>query len=261
VKALVLAAGYATRLRPLTDTWAKELLPVGGRPIIDWIVDAIAEVDAIDEIHVVTNARKAPAFHQWAAARGSDVRVHDDGTTSNDDRLGAIGDLRFVIDSAAIDDDMLVIAGDNLFEFSLVDYVAFWNSKREQLGAASAVAVRDVDTIDIARRMGIVDLADDDRVTAFVEKPDDPPSTLAATATYLFDRAHVALVHEYLDAGNPNDQPGRYVAWLQAREPVYGWVFAEDWYDIGDAEQLHAADNHLRARRGLPPRGTYSPDA
>ena len=260
MKALVLAAGYATRLRPLTDTWAKELLPVGGRPIIDWILGAVGEVGGIDEVHVVTNARKAPAFRDWAAARGDGVRIHDDGTTSNDDRLGAIGDLRFVIEGAEIDDDMLVIAGDNLFDFSLADYVAFWNGKREQAGAASAVAVRDVGTIDIARRMGIVELADDTRVTAFIEKPDDPPSTLAATATYLFDQAHVARVGEYLDAGNPHDQPGRYVAWLQAREPVYGWVFAEPWYDIGDAAQLLVADNHLRARRGLPQRDTYSPD-
>jgi glucose-1-phosphate thymidylyltransferase len=261
VKALILAAGYATRLRPLTDTWAKELLPVGGRPIIDWITDAIAGVEAIDELYVVTNSHKAPAFHAWAAARGGGVTVCDDGTTSNDDRLGAVGDLHFVIESAGIDDDMLVIAGDNLFDFSLSEYVAFWNRKRDESGAASAVAVRDIGSIDIARRMGIVELAADARVTAFVEKPDDPPSTLAATATYLFDRSHVALVGSYLDAGNPHDQPGRYVAWLQAREPVYGWVFSEPWYDIGDAAQLLVADNHLRARRGLPERDTYSPDA
>lgn len=261
MKALILAAGYATRLRPLTETRAKELLPVGERPIIDWIIDSIAQVAAVDEIHVVTNARKAPAFQEWAATRGDHVRVHDDGTTSNEDRLGAIGDLRFVIDSASLDDDMLVIAGDNLFDFSLDEYVAFWNDTRERVGAASAVAVRDVGTIDVARRMGVVALADDARLTAFVEKPENPPSTLAATATYLFDRSHVALVGQYLDAGNPHDQPGRYVAWLQEREPVYGWVFAEQWYDIGDAAQLLIADNHLRARRGLPLRDAYSPDA
>ena len=261
MKALVLAGGYATRLRPLTDTWSKELLPVGGRPIIDWILDAIAEIDAIDDLHVVTNARKAPAFHAWAAARGGDVEVHDDGTTSNEDRLGAIGDLRFVIERAAIDDDMLVIAGDNLFDFSLAEFARFWDAKRAGGRAASAVAVRDVGSLELARRYGIVALAGDARVTAFVEKPEDPPSTLAATATYLFDRSHVACVAEYLDAGNPNDQPGLFVAWLQSREPVYGWAFTERWYDIGDAAQLLVADNDLRARRGLPQRDAYSPDA
>jgi len=254
VKALILAAGYATRLRPLTDTWAKELLPVGGRPIIDSIVESIGEVEAVDEVHVVTNARKAPAFLRWA--EGRNVRVHDDGTSSNDDRLGAVGDLRLVIESAEIDDDLLVIAGDNLFDFSLVELVEFWRSK----GEASALAVRDVGSLELARRYGIVSLDADDRVVEFLEKPEDPPSTLAATATYLFGRNHVRLVGPYLDAGNPSDQPGRFVAWLQQRERVFGWQSDGGWFDIGDYEQLLEADNRLRDARGLPIRTTYSPD-
>jgi glucose-1-phosphate thymidylyltransferase len=254
VKAIVLAAGYATRLRPLTDTWAKELLPVGGRPIIDSILDGIAEVDEVDSVHVVTNARKAPAFHEWA--KGRDVHVHDDGTRTNDDRLGAIGDMRFVIERAGLDDDLLVIAGDNLFDFRLPEYVAFWRSK----GEASAIAVRDVGSIELARQYGIVELAADGRVLDFVEKPPDPQSTLSATASYLFHRAHVPLVKTYLDEGNAPDQPGRFVAWLQSREPVFGWTFDEAWFDIGNEEQLLEADNRLRAARGLPTRLAYSPD-
>jgi glucose-1-phosphate thymidylyltransferase len=254
VKALILAAGYATRLRPLTDRWAKELLPVGGRPIIDSIVDSIDEVDDVDEIHVVTNARKARAFAAWADGRA--IAVHDDGTTSNDDRLGAIGDLRFVIERAEIDDDLLVIAGDNLFDFSLAELVAFWRGKPP----GSAVAIRDVGSFELARRYGVVALDDDDRVVDFVEKPDDPPSTLAATATYLFERDHVRLVDTYLAEGNAPDQPGRFVAWLQAREPVYGWRFEGGWFDIGDEQQLLEADNRLRAERGLPIRAVYSPE-
>jgi glucose-1-phosphate thymidylyltransferase len=254
MKAIVLAAGYATRLRPLTDTWAKELLPVGGRPIIDSIVDGIAEVPEVDAVHVVTNARKAPAFRDWA--KGRDVHVHDDGTSTNDDRLGAIGDMRFVIDRAGLDDDLLVIAGDNLFEFSLSEYVAFWRSK----GKASAIAVRDVGSVELARQYGIVELAADDRVLDFVEKPADPPTTLCATATYVFHREHAPLVQAYLDEGNAPDQPGRFVAWLRSREPVYGWTFDEAWFDIGNYEQLLEADNRLRAARGLPARATYSPE-
>jgi glucose-1-phosphate thymidylyltransferase len=254
VKALVLAAGYATRLRPLTDTWAKELLPVGGRPIVDWIVDGIGEVPDVDEVHLVTNARKAPAFRAWAAGR--DVIVHDDGTTSNDDRLGAIGDLRLVLERAAIDDDLLVIAGDNLCEFSLADYASFWRGA----GGASAVAVRDFGSRRLASQYGIVALDDSGRVVEFVEKPVDPPSTLAATATYIFSRAHLARVGEYLADGNSPDQPGRFVAWLHVREPVFAWVFDEPWYDVGDLDQLLQADNHVRARLGLPLRTVYSPD-
>ena len=254
MNAIILAAGYATRLRPLTDTWAKELLPVGGRPIIDRIVEGLSAVDEIDAVHVVTNARKAPAFHEWAEGRG--VRVHDDGTTSNDDRLGAIGDMQFVIDTAGIDDDLVVIAGDNLFDFSLPDFVSFWRSK----GRASAVAVRDVGSLELAAQYGIVALDGDARVTDFVEKPADPPSTLAATATYLFHREHAALIEGYLAAGQPADQPGRFVAWLQREEPVYGWVFDSTWYDIGNEEQLLEADNRMRGEAGLPERDTYSPE-
>jgi glucose-1-phosphate thymidylyltransferase len=254
VKALILAAGYATRLRPLTDTWAKELLPVGGRPIVDWILDAIAGVEGIDEVHVVTNAHKAPAFQAWAVDR--DVTIHDDGTTSNDDRLGAIGDLQFVLDRTGMDDDLLVVAGDNLFEFSLADYVAFWGA----LGRASAVAVRDVGSLEIASRMGVVSLADDGRMLDFVEKPSDPASTLCATAAYIYHRSHLPLVGVYLSGEHSSDQPGRLVGWLRRHEPVYGYVFDESWHDIGSPEQLLEADNRLRAAAGLPVRETYSPE-
>jgi glucose-1-phosphate thymidylyltransferase len=254
MKALVLAAGYATRLRPLTDTWAKELLPVGGRPILDRILDGIDGVAEIDEVHVVTNSRKATAFHDWA--RDRNVTVHDDGTTSNDDRLGAIGDMLFVVEHAEIDDDLLVIAGDNLFEFALADLVAFWGTK----GVASAVAVRDVGSLELASHYGVVALDGDGRIQSFIEKPADPPSTLAATATYVFHRQHIRLIRPYLEAEHGSDQPGRFVGWLHQHEPVYGWVFDETWYDIGNHEQLLEADNRLRAAAGLPVRHTYTPD-
>jgi len=255
MKALVLAAGYATRLRPLTDSSAKPLLPVAGRPILDWILDAIGEVGDIDEVHVVTNARYALAFGEWAA--GTDIRIHDDGTHSNDDRLGAIGDLSFVLRETGIDDDLLVIAGDNLFEFDLGDFVGFWRGFER----ASALAVHDVGSRELAKHYGIVALDGASRVVDFVEKPSDPPSTLAATATYLFHRDHVALVATYLAEGNSHDQPGHFVNWLRSHEAVYGWVFTESWFDIGSEEQLLEADNHMRARHGLPQRDVYTPAA
>lgn len=251
MKALLLAAGYGTRLRPLTDRLPKELLPVGGRPIIDWILDRVAEVDAVDGVHVVTNAAKAPQFVSWSAGR--EVVVHDDGTRTNDDRLGAIGDLAFVLERIGTDDDLLVVAGDNLFEFSLADYVGWWRG----LGTASAIAVRDVGSRELASRYGIVDVDEDSRLRAFVEKPEDPPSTLAATATYIYHREHLPLVARYLEEGNEPDQPGRLVGWLHEREPVYAYRFEESWFDIGDKAQLLEADNRLRRRRGLPERDDY----
>jgi glucose-1-phosphate thymidylyltransferase len=258
MKAIVLAAGYATRLFPLTETVAKPLLPVGGRPMVDWILDRLREVDEVDEVHVVTNAKFAAAFEAWAANEPGEphVVVHDDGTTSEHDRLGAIGDIRFVVDSAGLDDDLLVIAGDNLFDFSLADYVAFWRGK----GRASAVAVHDVGSRELARKYGIVSVDGSARLTGFVEKPDDPPSTLAATATYIYHRAHVLLVGAYLEAGNPPDQPGNFIGWLYRHEPVYAYAFTGEWRDIGDRAQLLEADNSLRVRAGLPRRSEYSLD-
>jgi glucose-1-phosphate thymidylyltransferase len=253
VKALLLAAGYATRLRPLTDTIAKPLLPVGGRPMIDWIVDRLAELDELERVDVVTNARYAPAFRRWAAGR--DVTVHDDGTSSNADRLGALGDVAFAIEQGALGDgDLLVIAADNLFEFSLRAYVDFWRAK----GDGSAVAVHQLADPSQASLFGVVELGGDDRVVGFEEKPAAPRSDLASTATYLFTREHVALLDRYLAEGHPPDPPGRFLVWLYEREPVYGYRFSEDWLDIGDPGHLLQADNRYRARAGLPAREAYS---
>jgi glucose-1-phosphate thymidylyltransferase len=257
VKAIILAAGYATRLYPLTKTVAKPLLPVGGRPMIDHLLDRIREVGDVEGIHVVTNHKFADSFVRWAAtheADGVDVEVHDDGTTSEDDRLGAIGDISFVVERAGISgDDLLVVAGDNLFDYSVADYVRWWHSK----GEASAVALYDVGDVELVRRYSAVELDDDERLVSFVEKPDHPQTTLVATATYLFHGAHVQLVQQYLDEGNSPDQPGRFVAWLVPRAPVYGYRFDGEWRDIGDAEQLQEADTRLRERAGLPLRDSY----
>jgi glucose-1-phosphate thymidylyltransferase len=247
MKALILAAGYATRLRPLTDTIAKPLLPVGGRPMVDWVLDRIAETSA-DEVHLVTNARFASDFERWA--QGKDVRVHNDGTTSNEDRLGAIGDIDFV----GLDDDLLAIASDNLFDYSLADYETYWRAK-----GGSCIAVHDVGDRELAKKYGVVDVDGDDRLTGFVEKPPDPPTTLCATATYLYRREDAAQVTTYLAEGNPPDQPGHFVGWLYTRAPMYAYRFSGEWYDIGDHAQLLEADNRMRRRVGLPERTEYSP--
>jgi glucose-1-phosphate thymidylyltransferase len=253
VVALILAAGYATRLRPLTDTIPKQLLPVGGRPMVDWILDKIRDA-GIDDVHLVTNARFASDFRRWSA--GKQVVVHDDGTTTNEDRLGAIGDIRFVQGRADVDDDLLVIAGDNLFDYALAGLLSFWREK----GGLSAVAVHDVGDLELVRKYSIVELDPHDRIVGFVEKPEHPQTTLAATATYVYSREHGRLVAAYLDEGNPSDQPGNYVAWLHARVPVFAYRFSGGWWDIGDASQLLEADNMLRERTGLPARREYALD-
>lgn len=252
MRALILAAGYATRLRPLTDSIAKQLLPIAGRPLVDWLCDRVEEV--AEEVHVVTNARFAPDFERWAAGRRR-VTIHDDGTISNEDRLGAIGDIAFVLDRVGVDDDLLVLAGDNLFDFDLAELVAFWRGK----GDASAVVLYDCGDLGLASRYGVVELDGDGRLRGLEEKPARPRTTLVATACYLYHRAHLPLVRRYLAEGNQPDQPGRLVAWLCSREPVYGFRIAGEWFDIGNPEQLLEADNRWRARTGLPIRERYSP--
>lgn len=255
---MVLAAGYATRLRPLTDQVAKPLLPLAGRPMLDYLYDRIAAVGEVDELHVVTNARFAADFRAWAETgrRPLPVVVHDDGTTSNDDRLGAVGDMAFVIERGGLEgEDLLVLAGDNLLGYSLEDLVSFWREKR----GGAALAVHRVSDPELIKQYGVVELDADDRVVSLEEKPAQPRSDLAATAAYLYPADHAALIARYLDEGNAPDAPGNFVVWLYPREPVYGYRFEGGWMDIGDPQQLLEADNRMRARLGLDPRAEYSP--
>ncbi|HEU5244257.1 MAG TPA: nucleotidyltransferase family protein, partial [Gaiellaceae bacterium] len=234
MKCVILAAGYATRLRPLTNDVPKHLLPIGGRPMLDWVLDRVREVPDVDEIHLVTNSRFALAFERWAET--NEVTVHDDGTTSNDDRLGAVGDLQLAIGEAGLaGDDLVVLAGDNLFDFSLPRFVEWWRSKTQP---ASAVPLHDVGDLELAKQYGIADTDADDRIMRFVEKPSDPSSTLASTLIYLVSPDHVSLVATFLDEGMSPDNAGSFLGWLAAREPVYGYRFEGSWYDIGDRTQL-----------------------
>ena len=161
MKAVILAAGYATRLRPLTDDMPKHLLPVGDRPMLDWVLDRVREVEDVEAIHLVTNSRFAPAFSGWAEPHG--VSVYDDGTSSNEDRLGAVGDLWLVVEQAGFqDDELIVLAGDNLFEFSLPRFVDWWRAKPQP---ASAVPLHDVGDLELATQYGIADTDAEDRPT------------------------------------------------------------------------------------------------
>jgi glucose-1-phosphate thymidylyltransferase len=257
VKAIILGAGYATRLRPLTDTIAKPLLPVGGRPMIDYIYDKIAEVKEVDAVHVVTNQKFSKSFEAWAAqhARPVPVEVHNDGTLSNEDRLGAIGDIRFTVERAGLEEnDLLILAGDNVFDFSLVDYVRFWRSK----GDGSCIALYPCPDMELVKQYSIVELDEQDRVTSFIEKPQNPTTNLVGIAAYVYHHDHVPLVQQYLNEGHSPDQPGHFIAWLHQRAPVYGYRFKGIWLDIGNRQQLLQADNLLRERKGLPPRDEYS---
>jgi glucose-1-phosphate thymidylyltransferase len=242
VKAVILAAGYATRLYPLTLDRPKALLPIAGRPLVDRLLDRLAEVEGLDEILLVTNSKFADRFRQWAAAGGRRIRVLDDGTSDEETRLGAIGDLDLAIREGGIDDDLLVLAGDNLFSESFAAFAAFGRAKD-----APALAVYDVGDLEAIRRYNAIELDDSDRVTYFEEKPERPRSTLTGIALYFYPRSALGLVREYLAAGNNPDQPGRLVEWLYRRMPVYAWRLPGRWYDVGSKETLAEADRAFAA--------------
>lgn len=244
MKLLVLAAGYATRLRPLTDNQAKPLLPVRGLPMIDRVLGSFAGSADIDHVYVVTNRRYAPNFERWAAsptaqAHGWPIGICDDGTSTNEDRLGAIGDIDFVIKSTSLDDDLIVVAGDNLFTGSLGDFAPL--ARRRGI----LVGVYDVGDLDTIRQYSSVTLDSDARIVSFEEKPQQPTGTLAAIALYHYPRRALPLIRRYLSEGNNPDQPGRLVQWLVPQEPCYAYPVSGQWLDIGSKESYDAAQDIL----------------
>ena len=238
MKAVILAAGYATRLYPLTLDRPKHLLEIGGRPILDLLLEKLP-VEELDAVYVVTNAKFAPRFREWAASHSREIEVIDDGTTSEDDRLGAIGDLHLAI-STGIDDDLLVAAGDSLFSEPLDGFVRFAQER-----SAPAIAVYDVGDLEEIKRLSAIEVDEDSRVTSFEEKPERPTSTLAGIALYFYPQATLPLVAEYVEAGNNPDQPGHLLQWLHGRVPVYAWRVPGRWFDIGTPETLAEAEREF----------------
>ena len=238
MNAVILAAGYATRLYPLTLDRPKALLPVAGRPMVEHLLLRLEGIEGLDAIHLVTNSKFAGAFREWAAGwDGQEVQIVDDGTSDEETKLGAIGDLELTIRAAAIDDDLIVLAGDNLFSESLAPFGAFARAK-----AAPVIGVYDVGDLEAIRRYNSITLDEDDRLTYFEEKPEHPRTTLTGIALYFYPRKSLGVVREYLAEGNNPDQPGRLVEWLYPRVPVYAWRVPGRWYDIGSAETLREAD-------------------
>jgi len=248
MNALILAAGYATRLYPLTLNKAKPLLEVGGKPIIEWLLDNLADVPGLGTVYIVTNAKFASDFQNWATAyqarfgsvkgqSGSDIKIINDGSKSDDDKLGAIGDINLVLMRENLtDEDLLVIAGDNLFQQPLSDFV-----NAAKLSAAT-VAVHDVGNIEAMKKYGTVTVDKNGVITNFEEKPEKPKSTLAAVALYYYSRAVLPLFTTYLAAGNNPDQPGLFLQWLYTRKPVNTFEIKGRWLDIGSKETLEEAD-------------------
>src|SRR3984893_14022481 len=224
MNALILAAGYATRLYPLTFNKAKPLLEVGGKPIIEWLLDNLASVPELGMVYIVTNNKFANDFQSWANAYqdrhpGIQIKIINDGSTSDDDKLGAIGDINLVLTRENLaNDDLLVIAGDNLFEQPLGDFV---NASQQSF---ATVAVHDVGNLEAMKKYGAVSIDKNGVITHFEEKPQKPKSTLASVALYYYSREILPLFTTYLAAGNNPDQPGRFLQWIYSRKPVKAFL-------------------------------------
>jgi glucose-1-phosphate thymidylyltransferase len=240
MKALVLAAGYATRLYPLTLDRPKALLEVGGKPMLDRLLERI-EAMPVDGTIVVTNAKFTPHFEEWARDKPG-VTVVNDGTTSNDDRLGAIGDIAFVLDELGIDDDLVVVAGDNLFGEDVSGFARYGLEVD-----APVLAIHDVGDLALMREYNQVETDSEGRVVFMEEKPENARTTLAGIALYYYPGHALPLIRQYLEDGNNPDQPGRLPEWLYSRTPVYTWQLPGEWYDIGSAETLAEADRIFSA--------------
>ena len=245
MKCVLLAAGYATRLYPLTLNLPKSLLPVAGRTILDRILEKVDAVDAVDEVILVSNSRFAAQFGDFLSARKSGVTasVLDDGTNDNDTRLGAIADLLFAVDKLGLDEDLMVLAGDNLFDFELTDFARFFREKD-----ADCITAHRLEDLAQLRRTGVVELAGDFRVLSFEEKPASPKSTWAVPPFYLYRRETLPLVREYLSAGGNPDAPGNFIPWLAKRRPVFAFTFPGWRWDIGNLESYEEAKRAFEGR-------------
>lgn len=233
MKALILAAGYATRLYPLTKDYPKSLLLVNQKPIIDYIIEKLQAISGLNEIIVITNHKFASLFRKWAnmAHSKKHISVVDDLTVSPDDRRGAIGDMDFAIEKKRIREDLLVIGGDNLFNADLSYFVSFAKANKPH----PVIGAYDIKNIREAGKYGLIKLNRKDRIIDFQEKPKVPKSTLVAMCLYYFPRERLKLIKEYLhNRVNGRDATGFYINWLRKQIPVYGVVFSGLWFDIGD---------------------------
>jgi glucose-1-phosphate thymidylyltransferase len=243
---IVLCAGYATRLQQLTLNTPKPLLEVGDKPILGHILDRLVPT-GVKRVFIVSNARFAGHFEQWFGEHPFpllDISVVNDGTTSNKDRLGSMGDVHFAAQQAGLDDDFLIINGDNLFTFSLEPLLAAFRERGNML------ALYNVRSLETAKLYGIPTLTEDRRVVRFIEKPDSPTSTLASIGIYAYRADVHELLSEYLAEGNSPDKTGEFVEWLHAKTDVYGHAYDDPkdvWFDIGTIDQLEEARQRWEA--------------
>ena len=234
MKCLILAAGYATRLYPLTENFPKPLLDVGGKTILDWLVDDIHAAGLVDEFVVISNHKFAHHFDKWAATKSMKVTVVDDGTDSNETRLGAVKDIQFAIDQLGLDDDMLVIAGDNVLDFSLTKFLAY----AKQKNTSCIMRYYEPEEKKLTK-CGVVEIDAEDRIVSMEEKPAQPKSHWCCPPFYYYTKTDAKLVAKGIQAGCGTDAPGSYIAWLCTQTPVFAMEMPGKRFDVGNLESYN----------------------
>jgi glucose-1-phosphate thymidylyltransferase len=241
MQAVVLAGGFAKRLWPLTRDMPKPLLSIAGKPIIEHILEKLGDVEEIDKIYISVNEKFEPHFKEWllGADFPKQLEIVTEPTKREEEKLGAVGALGFLIREKGISDDLLVIAGDNLFDFDMRKFIEGHES------GFPKVAVYDMEEPEkIKKKYGVVVLDEKSVIKEFQEKPENPPSTLVSTGCYFFPRSAVEMIYEYLKGKNNADAPGFFISWLSKQVAVQGFVFDGDsrWFDIGSIESYKEAD-------------------
>lgn len=229
MKCLILAAGYATRLYPLTENFPKPLLTVGSKTILDWLVDDIADLGKVDEFVVISNHKFAHHFEQWANTKNCRITVVDDGTSTNETRLGAVRDIQFALEQLQLEDDLLVIAGDNILDFSFIDFISFVEEK-----GTSCVMCHKENVLEKQQKTAIITKDKNDLITSYEEKPQIPRGNLAVPPFYFYRREDVKRISEALSDSCNADAPGSFAAWLSKKTPMHAWTMLGKRYDIGD---------------------------
>ena len=241
MKCLILAAGYATRLYPLTENFPKPLLTVQGKTILDWLIDDIDTLGAVDEYIVISNHKFAHHFDAWAAKSTKKLTVIDDGTSSNETRLGAVKDIQFAIDSLGLDDELLVIAGDNLLDFSLTSFIRYAQEKK------TSCVMRYYEPSDQRLlKCGVVTVDENDKVLEMTEKSPTPATHWACPPFYFYTREDAKLVQKGIECGCGVDAPGSYIAWLCKQTVVHAMEMPGSRYDIGNLESYEKVQKEYR---------------
>lgn len=241
MKCLILAAGYATRLYPLTENFPKPLLDVSGKTILDWLVDDIDSLGAIDEYVVISNGKFAHHFEAWAGTKEQKITVVNDGTFTNETRLGAVCDIQFAIDKLSLDDDMIVIAGDNVLDFSLTEFVKYAKAKK----ASCIMRYYEPETKKLLKS-GVVTVDGEDLVLEMTEKSPTPATNWCCPPFYFYTREDARLVKVGIKEGCGTDAPGSYIAWLCKKSRVYAMEMPGKRYDIGNLESYEQVKKDYR---------------